>query len=237
MMRMMYSGFMLILLIFSISTAGAEMTYFVQTTDEPSSYSNMDTENEEMRVCYEAHNRMDEYVAIAEEVNMNASLCPLIARCIYQQEENQYTTVFTLDKGIDDGVEPGMPVVYLGVLVGIVYESQESSSTVRTILHPGFMTEGSVRESIDKPGIVLSLHAKNSKSLLQMFLAEESLVHINDIVYTSGGTIVRGILIGSVQEIILNKDGLPDSAIIHPFAVFSWLPYAIVLRNAPNSGT
>ena len=211
--------------------------FYVTKTPEPTPgptvNPDLQAEYERMRVLYEEAGRIDEYDEVMFEIEWNEHINPLLCEVI--RDEVQAETL-RIGKGTEDGIEPGMLVVFNGALIGIISEAETDSATVQTILHPGFSIMGRIRiqpDQIDKyvEGIVSVMAEKNDKNLLQMSVSAESIDFMDETVQTSNnGPAVSGITIGKICHTICNEDGQLESITIEPYADFEWLPYVIVLR-------
>ena len=215
--------------------------FYVTKTPEPTPgptvNPDLQAEYERMRVLYEEAGRIDEYDEVMFEIEWNEHINPLLCEVI--RDEVQAETL-RIGKGTEDGIEPGMLVVYNGALIGIISEAETDSATVQTILHPGFSIMGIIRNQPDQigkyvEGIVSVMAENNDKNLLQMSVAAESIDFMDETVQTSNnGPAVSGISIGKICHTIYNEDGQLESITIEPYADFEWLPYVIVIRIMPE---
>ena len=211
--------------------------FYVTKTPEPTPgptvNPDLQAEYERMRALYEEAGRIDEYDEVMFEIEWNEHINPLLCEVI--RDEVQAETL-RIGKGTEDGIEPGMLVVYNGALIGIISEAETDSATVQTILHPGFSIMGIIRNQPDQigkyvEGIVSVMAENNDKNLLQMSVAAESIDFMDETVQTSNnGPAVSSISIGKICHTIYNEDGQLESITIEPYADFEWLPYVIVLR-------
>lgn len=143
---------------------------------------------------------------------------------------NAWDGSLLLDRGTDDGVENGMPVLAPEGLLGQVVEVTRRSARVRLItdqrsgvaaMLQRTRVEGIVRGSIEG---ALSLE----------YVSRETTVTVGDVVLTSGmgGVYPKGLLIGEVSDVILDANDLFPNIVVRPTAQFQDFEEVIVLIGA-----
>ncbi len=136
-----------------------------------------------------------------------------------------------IDRGSRDGIEPGMPVLAPGGLLGQTVDVTARSSTVRLItdqrsgvaaILQSTRAEGVVRGSIEGR---LSLE----------YVSRETTVNVGDVVLTSGmgGVYPRGLFIGEVSDYELRDNDLFPRIVVRPIARFEGIEEVVVLLGAP----
>jgi len=149
----------------------------------------------------------------------DTSTLPLVPATVVSRTLSQTQNTITINKGIDDGVKPGMPVMnHLG-LVGVIHSTSEDFAIARTL------------KNID-----LKLTVKNERSRIDGILIwdGDKLVIINvpkTLDFEKGDRIVTSevssiipipIPVGAVSEIIPERTGLLNRISVTPFVdVFS----------------
>ena len=100
-------------------------------------YNQLKTENEQLvydaMLAEEMQHKLSVYENLYDEISVNESLNPLVATVIGRDSGN-YFSVFTINKGSNDGVEDYMAVTMDGAMVGYTYNVTPTKSTVRTII-------------------------------------------------------------------------------------------------------
>ena len=100
-------------------------------------YNQLKTENEQLvydaMLAEEMQHKLSVYENLYDEISVNESLNPLVATVIGRESGN-YFSVFTINKGSNDGVEDYMAVTMDGAMVGYTYNVTPTKSTVRTII-------------------------------------------------------------------------------------------------------
>lgn len=109
-------------------------------------------------------------------------------------------TRLTLGKGAADGVLVNMPVTVPDGLVGIVTDVAADSAVVRTVVDPVSRVGVTVR---GKGGAGIAVGEIGGRIRVTRFI-EDAPVAVGDLVETSsyGGLFPRGVLVGTVEEIL-----------------------------------
>lgn len=139
--------------------------------------------------------------------------------------------VITIDCGLADGVDVGMPVLAANGLIGQVVESAEGSSRVRLI-------------SDQRSGVAAMLQATRAEGIARGsiegdltldFVSRETTVTVGEVVLTSGmgGVFPKGLVIGEVADVQLEDADLFPRIRIRPSAGLSGLEEVVVLLSPP----
>jgi len=146
----------------------------------------------------------------------------LIAANIIAKDFTNYYSSFTIDKGSKDGVISKKSVRTSSGLVGYVSEVGYNWAIVTTVLNPETAVSGVVArtgEAVICKGEFALL--KNGKVRLT-YISSDANITKGDIIQTSGlgGIYPKGILIGSVDEIQLDKQSVSMAATLVPAVDF-----------------
>lgn len=138
--------------------------------------------------------------------------CTVIARTT-----NDPYGSFTVDKGANDGIKPGDPVVTETGIVGVCFEVSPSTSKVRTLYSPktavGVYTVRTKAEGIAEGGYDLAINGRIRMS----YISKESDIREGDVIVTSGSAnYPAGQLIGTVESVEMEQNGLSKFAVIIP---------------------
>ncbi len=144
---------------------------------------------------------------------------------------------FTLNKGSDDGIEVGDPVIYSDILVGLVHSVNSNNCLVYTPLNPAV--------SISAYDIRTR---ENCYTEAEFSLSEEGLLKISGLkkntpvvsgglVCTSGigGIYPKDLIIGSVTEIRTDEMGLGAVAFVSPEADYALLTDVFIITDFEGS--
>lgn len=140
---------------------------------------------------------------------------------------------FTIDKGSVYGIEAGDVVISKDGLVGIVSQVNAISSKVSTILDPSVQVGAVVSETGDV-GIIKNTvsNAKNECTLLTM-LSRDTNAKVGGFVVTSGngGVFPKGIIIGTIDSLVLDSNGLSMNAVVRPGTDIRNIKNVVVIKS------
>lgn len=167
-------------------------------------YDKVLEENKELRVMLELKEEYNNYKF--------SPPCTVIARTT-----NDPYGSFTVDKGSYDGIKPGDPVVTETGIVGVCFEVSPSTSKVRTLYSPktavGVYTVRTKAEGIAEGGYDLAINGRIRMS----YISKESDIREGDVIVTSGSAnYPAGQLIGTVESVEMEQNGLSKFAVIIP---------------------
>ena len=167
-------------------------------------YDKVLEENKELRVMLELKEEYNNYKF--------SPPCTVIARTT-----NDPYGSFTVDKGANDGIKPGDPVVTETGIVGVCFEVSPSTSKVRTLYSPktavGVYTVRTKAEGIAEGGYDLAINGRIRMS----YISKESDIREGDVIVTSGSAnYPAGQLIGTVESVEMEQNGLSKLAVIIP---------------------
>ena len=153
---------------------------------------------------------------------------------IIGRESGNYMTVFTLSKGKNYGIEAGMPIISEnGGLVGGVTDSGGTWASASSITDPSSSVGAFVERSL-APGIVSGDYTLGRSGLCKMeYLADDADIQVGDRILTSGvGSVYpRGLIIGTVTEVITDESRRTKYAVIRPLSELSGLSTVMVLTS------
>jgi len=154
------------------------------------------------------------------------------------KEPNNWFDVFTIDKGIRDGVKIGDTVIqavevenkiYQEGLVGRVVDVGDNWAKVVSILDENNSVAFKIVRTQD--GGIISGNIGNT---VEGFLFDyEAEVIIGDLIYTSGlgGVYQKDIYIGEIKEVIENKEELTKKIIVEPAVNFKKIYNVYIIRG------
>ena len=163
---------------------------------------------------------------------------------ILGRDPSNFTWEVGIDAGTDDGVRVGMPVVAAadgaGALLGSVVAAASDSATVRLVVD----ARASV-VAIDQQSRALGLvQGQLGGQLVMVQVRATDQVAVGDTVVSAGLTLSdaggagtgrspypRGLLIGTIQAIRLDADGLTQTAFVRPAVDFSTVERLLVVLH------
>lgn len=158
----------------------------------------------------------EENTALRQELNLpQQSQQKLVAAEVIGRDQNGSSVFLRINRGQQQGVKMGMPVVVQGnILVGRIETAGPFSSEVRLLSHPESLiaarVEGAKTEAVVKgdhgTGLLLDLARPNEK------------IETGATVMTAGMSdgLPGGLLIGTVETVQLSGDQLFQQAVIIP---------------------
>ena len=157
---------------------------------------------------------------------------PTVTAQTQDRYSSNFTATITLDKGRDDGVDVGFPVVGSGGLVGQVIQSFHHTSVVRLI------TDGQSKVGVtfgnQITGIVDGQGPSNS--MTADLVAPHTPLHKGEIMFTSGlaaASFPPGIPVATVRSFHTAAGASQESIEVDPSADLSQLAYVDVVQWVP----
>ena len=206
-------------------------------------YNKLKQENEQLvydaMLVEELQHKLSAYETLYDEISDNEKLNPLVATVIGRESGN-YFSVFTINKGSNDGVQDFMAVTSNGALVGYTYNVTATKSSVRTIIDSEASIAGLIYSSRDQGTVRGTLGIDGTAMCRMYYLPEDKLPRPGDLVVTSGvGELMdgrsfpKGIPIGTVRESTRGMESNKQYVVVEPQADFQHIEYVIVLRYQP----
>ena len=154
------------------------------------------------------------------------------ARVIGKDPGNWYS-VFTIDKGSDDGIAVDMVVLAGAGLVGKIIEVGPGYAKVRSIIDDNSSVSAIVARTNDLCTVRGDLTLFNEGYLAVDYISDEINLVLNDEITTShlGTVYPPGILIGEVIKIEDNPTTLTQAAFINPYVDFKDLQEVLVINQ------
>ncbi len=153
-----------------------------------------------------------------------------VARVIARQPNNWFRFI-TIDKGTNDGISQGMAVISADGLVGRVSNTSYHSSQVTLITDREMAVGAIVQNSRETQGIIEGMGQSNSLRMIN--IPYYSKVNKYERVICSGLSqfYPKGILIGYVQSVEKEANGLLLTADITPAVAFDKLEEVMVITQ------
>ena len=130
-----------------------------------------------------------------------------------------WATTLTLDKGSDHGVEEGDLVMTVDGMAGYVSEVASNTCEITTVVDVE-MQCGALITRTRETAIAEGNYDLMAEGALRLsYLTENSTVVIGDTVETSGrgGLFPKGVMIGTVESVLPEENGISYYAVIKPF--------------------
>jgi rod shape-determining protein MreC len=157
----------------------------------------------------------------------------LVSGQVVGQDPNPYIYYVIINRGDQDGVGVGMPVVSgAGRLVGRISEVHPRWSTIQLLIDPGSQIRGVVQVS-RVTGLVTG---QPDGSLIFEQIPQSEQVNVGETVVTTGrtgqgGLLPKGLIIGSVMNVERNDIDLYQRAALQPAVDFERLDLVLVITD------
>jgi rod shape-determining protein MreC len=161
---------------------------------------------------------------------------PTVTAQTQDEYSSNFTATITLDKGRDDGVDVGYPVVGAGGLVGQVIESFHHTSVVQLITD-GQSKVGVVFGPGNKYTAIVDGQGPGSDPTADL-VAPGTPLRVGETMYTSGlqaAAFPPGIPVASVSSFHTPSGASQISVTLEPSANLNQLAYVDVVQWAPNT--
>lgn len=144
------------------------------------------------------------------------------------RDPSGWSSSMIIDRGRDDGIRQGMPVINALGVVGKVSEVSEESSKVVLLTDPQFSVAALVQGSREIGLVTGSLQGEICR---MRFISSDAQINVGDKVITSrlSTSFPEGLLIGEVVRIIGNPQEPSIECIIKPAVVLSQVEEVLVI--------
>lgn len=173
-----------------------------------------------------ANERLRKLLDFKEDVQL-----PTLPAQVISEDASSWFRTVMIDKGAEDGLLEGMPVVVAEGVVGRTIRVAANQSTVLLITDASSAVAALVQDNRTR-GICRG----EGTSLSLDFALRRAEIEIGDRIVTSGtgGVFPKGLVIGAVREVSKGEYGLFQSVTVTPSVDFSRLEEVLVLlREGP----
>lgn len=180
--------------------------------------------NAELEEARQENERLRALVGLVEARELKSEGARVIGRAT-----TPYEQVLTIDKGADDGVAAGMPVLAEGGVLGQTIEVSDSSAKVRLIGDQKSKVAALLQRT-RADGIVAG---SIGGELTMEFVSRDVTVTVGDVVVTSGmgGVFPKGLLIGEVSDVEVKPSDLYPRIRVSPAVDTRRLEEVVVLTG------
>ncbi len=158
---------------------------------------------------------------------------------VIAKDSGTWYNTFTLDKGAANGIAVNMPVVTDMGLVGRIYDVGTNWSKVVSILELDNAVGCLVTRNSDIAVIEGDQYLKEAGLMKITYLEKGANILVGDYLETSGlgGIYPKGLLIGQISEITLNKSNLNQIALVTPAVSFERITEVFIITNSTTENT
>lgn len=151
---------------------------------------------------------------------------------IIAKESGNWFTVFTINKGTNDGIQKNQPVLANGGLVGHTTEVGSNWAKVVTLIDTTHSVSSISQRSTDYVQIDGDITLMGGGLCKMTAITENADVIVGDILVTSGigGVYPKGIVVGTVREFKTSESGTGSYAVVKPVVDFQRIAEVLVLK-------
>ncbi len=160
----------------------------------------------------------------------------LITGSVIARNPDRWIDQIVIDRGSSHGLIKGMSVMSNNGLIGRVSEVSPTSSKVTLLTAPA---ESAVLTSAEVVledqvifGVIDAYDASKKKLVMEQIISTEEIKEGDEIVTSGlGGVVPRGLLVGKVAEVTLDRHGLGQRVYIEPAADFDNIRFITVINR------
>lgn len=227
--------------------ANALTSVFESVSDLQNTYEENQRLKTEIDKIYERQAEIsvlrDENMRLGEELELQNSLTEFqtISGTVISRSPDNWVDQIIVDRGSQDGVEVGMPVMSGNGLIGRISEVNPTSSKVVLLTNIEQTANQVSSEIILDEEIVYGLISGYDNSAEHLVMSQiTSTIEIDEgeLITTSGlgGVIPRGLVIGEVEEVTMDAHGLAQQVYVRPAADFENIRYVTIINRLAGSG-
>jgi len=156
----------------------------------------------------------------------------LLAAEVIGRDPTNLLHFLTIDRGSQDGLRPGMPVITARGLVGQIDQVRPTSATVKLLTDSTSSVSALIQRS-RATGVVQGIQGSTGDSLLMGYMPQtEGIAQVGDLVLTSGlgGHFPRRLLIGQITQVRRRDVDMFQEAIVRPAVDLGQLEMVIIVR-------
>jgi rod shape-determining protein MreC len=149
---------------------------------------------------------------------------------VVSQDPNGLGNWMIINKGSDNGIKQGMPVIYSkNILVGKIQDVNPTNSVVMLLTNPKSIIN-IISSSNEAKGVV---RGEYGLGLMLDMVLQTDVIKSGDNIVTSGmgGDIPRGLFVGTLQDVHPSEDHLFQQATINPPLQVSKLQLVFIIRG------
>jgi rod shape-determining protein MreC len=152
-----------------------------------------------------------------------------VAVSVIGSDPSPFAKYVIINRGSDDGLRRGMPVVTAQGLVGRITAITANAGRVQLITDPA----SSVNVSLEGSGAQAVLNGSLTGELTLDMIPQSAEVQVGELVLTSGlgGNYPPDLLVGQVTSVRSKETDLFQSAAVQPIVDFSRLEILLVIVN------
>lgn len=180
----------------------------------------------------------EENESLKEELELQETLTDynLITGSVIARSPDRWIDQLVIDRGSSDGLENGMSVMSNNGLVGRVSEVNPTSAKVTLLTtndDAAVLTSTEiVQEDETIFGVINGYDTERDYLIMEQITSDSTIEEGTDVVTSGlGGLVPRGLLVGTVAEVALDRHGLGQRVYIEPAANLNDIRYVTVINR------
>lgn len=180
----------------------------------------------------------EENKELKAELELQATLTDydVITGSVIARSPDKWIDQVIIDRGSMHGLTPGMSVMSNNGLVGRVSEVSPTSSKVTLLTttdEAAVLTSSEIlQEDVKIFGVVIDYEPESGYLIMEQITSTETIEVGADIVTSGlGGLVPRGLIIGKVAEVTLDKHGLGQRVYVEPAADFENIRFVTIINR------
>lgn len=181
----------------------------------------------ELEIISEENNSLKEYMGLKEKYPDYET----VSAKILEKSFSNYEKIVVIDAGTKDGINVNMAVISTQGLVGHVISVTETSAKVQTIVDTASTVSSKLSSSND--AILLKGTISSTNTVKATSIPVNTTILQGDNIITSGmgGIYPKGILVGTVKEIVNTKNDMDRYANVATAVDFNSVDNVLVIKS------
>jgi rod shape-determining protein MreC len=159
---------------------------------------------------------------------------PMIAAQVVGRDPSAWSKTIIVDKGTQDSVRQGAPVVIPEGIVGVVIEASTRYAKVLLLIDPNSAVDALVQQTRAR-GIV---KGGGGDFCVFDYVLRKHEISVGDIVISSGldGVFPKGFRVGRISEIVRQNAGIFQKVSVTPYVDFEILEEVFIIAEPADEG-
>jgi len=157
----------------------------------------------------------------------------VVAAEVVGKDPSSWFKTLVIDKGRNEGVHKGLPVVVPEGIVGLVTDASQHFAKVLLIIDQNSAVDAVVQETRAR-GLI---KGQSPDQCLFNYVLRKHTIKVGDTVVSSGldGVYPKGLRVGSVADVVRRNSGIFQEVTVKPFVDFEKLEEVLVILNPPKN--
>lgn len=189
--------------------------------------SELETVLRELEMIKAENTTLQEYMSLTEKYSSYQT----IPAYVINKDVSNYSSTLVLNVGTNDGIRENMTVIADKGLVGHVISVSDNTCKVQVIIDSASTVSSSI--STTQESIICKGTLENDQILRATYIPTGAELIQGDSVYTSGigGIYPKGIIIGTIKEIVTTSNITDRYAIVEPAVDFSKIDTVLIINE------